>query len=103
MGIEIQQSNKIWKNVRGALSKVTTRYRKEFPKLKLETQGTEGEIEMLRIVYPWTGYHGSRILADSGGFFHWLGILGQDVPSDERSISEYVTDEEFLFDEAEIW
>ena len=38
--------------VRGTLSKVTTRYRKEFPKLKLETQGTEGEIEMLRIVYP---------------------------------------------------
>ena len=37
--------------VRGSLSKVTTRYRKEFPKLKLETQGTEGEIEMLRIVY----------------------------------------------------
>ena len=44
------------RTVRGALSKVTTRYRKEFPKLKLETQGTEGEIEMLRIVYPlsWT-------------------------------------------------
>ena len=40
------------RTVRGALSKVTTRYRKEFPKLKLETQGTEGEIEMLRIVYP---------------------------------------------------
>merc|ERR1711990_3278 len=27
------------------LQQVTTRYRKEFPKLKLETQGTEGEIE----------------------------------------------------------
>ena len=50
------RADKIRGNVRGALSKVTTRYRKEFPKLKLETQGTEGEIEMLRIVYPlsWT-------------------------------------------------
>ena len=48
--------------VRGTLSKVTTRYRKEFPKLKLETQGTEGEIEMLRIVYPVIiCYHGTRL------------------------------------------
>jgi len=31
------------------LQQVTTRYRKEFPKLKLETQGTEGEIEMLSL------------------------------------------------------
>ena len=42
-------TGKSW-TVNEILFKVTTRYRKEFPKLKLETQGTEGEIEMLRIV-----------------------------------------------------
>ena len=69
--------------VREIICKVTTRYRKEFPKLKLETQGTEGEIEMLRIVHvsrtdrsrdpsrdPWTPP--SR--------YFWFALLSQRVP-----------------------
>ena len=66
---------------RGALTKVTTRYRKEFPKLKLETQGTEGEIEMLRIVYAvMMGRPASRIRAISLGNRQWprTSVFGRE-------------------------